>query len=315
MPSIDRFDWLETYVAVANLESFSRAANYLHCSQSRVSIHISQLEKSVGHQLIDRSKYPISLTGPGRVFLKHARQIMESLTLATDEMEQLSDTIQGHLIIGTVPSISAMFLPQLLNVMKKTFPYIRIDISERTTEKLLTNLLDGSVDIAIRCDNVLTGTQSSSVSPLWGEPIVAVFPSDHQLAQTREPLNATELNQFEVGTTGAPGIGIDPDMRKQFDQWGVHSLANNYFTEQPQTLLNMAKVGIVVPVINLLAFNSCNTNGLTYRVINDDLVARRVFLQWNPAKPFSAAVQACVDEIHSLPLPQGTVPITLDLLG
>lgn len=306
---VDRLNWLETFISVADLRSFSRAATALHCSQSRVSVHISELEKAVGHQLINRSQQPIELTEAGALFLGHARQIITSMVGAVAELDQLDEKVRGRFTIGTVPSISAMFLPQVLQEMKTLHPEVRVDITERTTEELLGNLLDGTVDIAIRCDSATSTNESSSVDPLWGEPIIAVFPSDHPLARASESIGPEELNRYELGTTGAPGAGIDPDMRSRFDRWGITSTQANYFTEQPQTLMNMAKVGIVVAVINLLAFESCETEGLEYRVIDDEHAARRVFLQWNPARPFAAAVSAFIDVVYAVPKPQSTVPI------
>ncbi|WP_164719883.1 LysR family transcriptional regulator [Flaviflexus ciconiae] len=310
MAAIDRIDWLETFIAVSDFQSFSRAAHSLHCSQSRVSVHIAELEKAVRHKLVNRSCNPIELTEAGIVFLDHARRAIKNLNEAIDEMDQLNLEVRGHFTIGTVPSISAMFLPQVLRALKDKYPRIRVDITERTTDVLLDNLLDGVVDLAIRVDSATTSTESSSIEPLWGEPILAVFPKDHPLAATKGSIHPDELNQFEVGTTGAPGIGIDRDMRSRFDMWGVSGPRSNYFTEQPQTLFNMAKAGILIPIINLLAYESCDHRGLTYRVINDELAARRVFLQWNPARPFNAAMQAFIDIVYETQLPDGTVPIT-----
>ena len=310
MSKLHRTDWLETFVAVADHLSFSRAAYSLHCSQSRVSVHVSELEKIVGHRLIDRSRHPIELTDAGVIFLDHARRIIRDIDSAVAELEQLNDTVRGRFTVGTVPSISAMFLPHVLRRMKELHPLVRVDVTERTTEELLGNLLDGTVDIAIRCDSSVSASEGSSVEPLWGEPIVAVFPIDHLMAGTTASVRPDELNKYELGTTGAPGIGIDTDMRSRFERWGIEAPQANYFTEQPQTLLNMAKAGILTPVINLLAFESCNNEGLVYRVINDELAARRVFLQWNPARAFTPAVSAFIDVMYSLPKPHGTVPIT-----
>ncbi|MBM9433651.1 LysR family transcriptional regulator [Flaviflexus equikiangi] len=310
MARIDRVDWLETFISVADLQSFSRASAALRCSQSRVSVHIAELEKSLGHRLIDRSRYPVVLTEAGVTFLEHARQIVKSLAWAMTELDQLDGTSRGHLTVGTVPSISAMFLPHVLRDLKDLHPGVRVDITERTTQELLGNLLDGTVDIAIRCDSMISANESSSVEPMWGEPIVAVFPASHPLAAARGSISPEELNHFELGTTGAPNVGIDPDMRARFDRWGITAAQARYFTEQPQTLLNLAKVGVLVPVINILAYDSCDHSGLAYRVVNDELAARRVFLQWNPARPFTPAINAFLDVMRSVPHPRGTVPIT-----
>lgn len=310
MTKVDRIEWIEAFVAVADLGSFSRAAEYLHRSQSRISIYVANLEHSLGHQLIDRSRQPARPTDAGLTFLDHARRILFEISKGVDELDEAAGTIRGQFVLGALPSISALFVPEALRRMKLFHPEVNIYIMERTTGELLDHLLDDTINLALRCTSEPIFRDTKASIPLWGEPIIAVFPQGHPNANGREDIGPEELSMFEIGTTGSPGIGIDPDMSTRLDSWGIASPRSRYHTEQPQTLVNMAKAGLVVPVINLLAYLSCDHSGLTYRVVAGDRSARIVGLYWNPSRPKTAAMQAFIDTVLAMPIPEGTIKVS-----
>lgn len=310
MARVDRIDWIEAFVAVHDWGSFSQAATHLHRSQSRVSVHVASLEKALGHTLFNRSRYPVTLTHAGREFLPRARAVLSELQSGTHALDSIDDVVRGHFVLGSLPSISAMFIPEVLRRMELFHPEVTIDIRERTTGELLKKLLDESIDVALRCSSDPHEPAVKAMIPLWTEPIVAVFPENHPLASTDESISPDDLSRFEIGTTGVPGRGIDPDMASRLDYWKLRAPRSSYHTEQPQTLLNMAKAGLMVPIINLLAYNSCEHTGLSFRVINGDQKARTVGLYWNPARPHSPAVKAFIRVVKAAPVPNGAIPIS-----
>jgi len=91
------FRQLETFIEVANLKSFSRAAEKLYITQPTVTNHIQNLEKELGTILINRSGKNISLTEAGDLLYKYAINIVNSCEMAKFDLAAHKGRIQGHL--------------------------------------------------------------------------------------------------------------------------------------------------------------------------------------------------------------------------
>lgn len=305
MAKIDRLDWLQSFVTVADVSSFSRAAQLLHLSQSRVSVHVASLEKALGHTLIDRSTIPCQLTQSGEKFYAYARDILGTLSEAITLLDSSKSLLTGSVVIGTIPSISATFFPEVLRMLRIDEPYIAVSLMERTSSQLLENLISGEVDVVVRSSLGSENTKGDHTLKLWWEPYIAVFRDDDPGKPDTRTISPAELEKFEIGMTGAPGVVVDPELRVALDAWRIDPSQTNLRTEQPQTLLNMCKAGLTTPVINLLAFLSCDHSGLEYFPIDGGLW-REVAVSWNPAKRRTAEINKTISAITSAPIPRGT---------
>ncbi|MGJ9463905.1 LysR family transcriptional regulator substrate-binding protein [Actinotignum sp. GS-2025e] len=139
---------------------------------------------------------------------------------------------------------------------------------------------------------------------LWWEPYVAVVRQNSPDFQGVEVVTPGDLAEVTLGLTGAPGLSIDPEMRAAFDLWELEPRIADFRTEQPQTLLNMCKAGLLTPVINLLAFRSCDHEGLRAIAIAGDY-GREVSVVANTAVPLTPISQYVRDLILAIPLPAG----------
>jgi DNA-binding transcriptional LysR family regulator len=88
-------DWLETLLAVVDRGAFTAASEQLHRSQSRVSAHIAALERDLGVRLIDRTRRPATLTAAGKVFTRHAREIVVGVGSARSAVGAVRGLDQG----------------------------------------------------------------------------------------------------------------------------------------------------------------------------------------------------------------------------
>ena len=118
---------LTTFLKVAETQSFTQAAALLGYSQSAVTIQIRQLEKELQVQLFDRIGKQVSLTDKGRQLMVYANTIIEAAeqasSLGLDDSEP-----EGILRLGTVDSLAATILPDLLSQLHLQYPKIRSEI-------------------------------------------------------------------------------------------------------------------------------------------------------------------------------------------
>ena len=113
---------LEYLVAVVEEASFTRAAARLHVAQPGVSAQIRQLERELGHALLDRSTRTVQLTEAGAAVLPHARAALQAVANARVAIDELVGLLRGHVSVGTVAARGPVDLPGWLADFHRDHP-------------------------------------------------------------------------------------------------------------------------------------------------------------------------------------------------
>lgn len=143
---------LETFIAVVEYGSFSRAAEILGYTQSTVTVHIKQLEDELGVLLFDRIGKKVLLTNEGK-------QLFGSADMITGEVSKIKEKIargdepSGTLRIGTIPSISVSIFPTLIHRVHEHFPKINIRLVVKEIDTILDMLAHNRIDVAYGLKN------------------------------------------------------------------------------------------------------------------------------------------------------------------
>lgn len=119
------FRQLNTFITVANLSSFTRAADILGYTQPTVTSQIQLLEIELGVRLFERIRKNISLTYEGEKFLVYARQIIELCKEAKNTMKEYTIP-KGVITIGALESLCTTRVHSLLKEFHYKFPDIEI---------------------------------------------------------------------------------------------------------------------------------------------------------------------------------------------
>ncbi|MEM7686134.1 MAG: LysR family transcriptional regulator [Pseudomonadota bacterium] len=143
------FDWnqVRAFLATAEEGSFSAAARALRSTQPTIGRQISELERSLGVTLFERSVRGPSLTDAGRDLLDHVRAMGEAATLISMAAEGQSQQVSGEVAVTATDLLSATVLPKLLAPLRETAPGIRVRIVASNETQ---NLTQREADIAIR---------------------------------------------------------------------------------------------------------------------------------------------------------------------
>ena len=115
---------LETFVEVASLKSFSKAARKLFLTQPTITNHIQNLEKELGTVVINRHGKTISLTEAGNVLCEYALNIINLRNTAYYKLSDYKGRIQGTLEISSSSIPKQYILPSILQSFIKVFSYI-----------------------------------------------------------------------------------------------------------------------------------------------------------------------------------------------
>ena len=140
---------LRYFDALARQRHFGRAAEVSAISQPALSLQMKELEDILGAPLVERGARQIGLTPLGEEFALRARDVLR----AVDELGALarasSGPLAGRLRLGVIPTVAPYLLPRLMRVMSGSFPEIDLRPREAVTPKLLRDLHEGRLDLAI----------------------------------------------------------------------------------------------------------------------------------------------------------------------
>jgi DNA-binding transcriptional LysR family regulator len=176
---------INAFLAVAELESFSLAAERLHITQPAVSKRIGQLENNLRVELFDRIGKRSILTPNGKAFKPHAERILQELQSYRSSLSQQQLTPSGSLSFATSHHIGLHRLPQVLRDFKIQYPQVDLDLHFMDSEDACAAIANNELELAIvtlpeDADDTLV------CEAVWIDDLVVVMAADHQLASLRE---------------------------------------------------------------------------------------------------------------------------------
>ena len=143
------FDWLETFLAVADRGGFTAASESVHRSQSRVSAHIAALERDLSAQLVDRTRRPARLTPAGEVLAAHAREIVAGVGSARSAVGALRNGHPEPVTILTTPCAGVALFPHVIAELVARQPGVRVTLMERDRHDVERRLLGADSALAV----------------------------------------------------------------------------------------------------------------------------------------------------------------------
>ena len=138
---------LETFLAVEQTGSFTRAAARLGIRQPTVSQHISRLEKQVGRTLVLRDTHSVSLTADGEAMTGFARNILSAFDQAAAYFS--GSRPRGRLRIGLSDDLALTRLPQILRDFRRENPLVDFDLTVDQSGLLHQRLEGDKLDVFI----------------------------------------------------------------------------------------------------------------------------------------------------------------------
>jgi DNA-binding transcriptional LysR family regulator len=269
--------------AVAEEESFGRAARRLGYTQSAVSQQIAQLEKVVGAKLVERPGGPraVSLTDAGRLLLRHADAIVARLAAAQADMAALQAGEAGPLRVGILQSVGARLLPGLIRRFKQEFPRVSVQVVEGNTPGELLPLVEsGELDFTFAELPLQEGP--FDWVELLRDPYVLLVSAGSHLA-TREA--APPLREL----TGLPMIGWRTD--RGHDIPGVEYA---FRSDDNGTVLGLVEADLGVAVAPRLVLRP-DRDGIVALPFGARLRPRVLGLAWHKERYRSPAAERFVE--------------------
>ena len=174
---------LTTFVQVAELCSFTRAAENLGYSQSTVSFQIKQLENELGVQLFERIGHTVQLTDDGRDALAYAQEICR-ISLEMAQSPERRNQVQGLVRIAMSDSMCSYLMEKSYTQFHRAYPDIAVKVITAGTTEMYRMLEHNEVDVVCTLDNHLYNT-SYVIACEQKENVHFVCAADHPLAHKK----------------------------------------------------------------------------------------------------------------------------------
>jgi LysR family hydrogen peroxide-inducible transcriptional activator len=140
---------LKYFDAVARTGHFGRAARQCAVSQPALSMQVQELEKALGIQLLERGPRGVMLTERGREIARRAARVLADVRDLGDYAAHQDRLLTGALRFGVIPSVAPYLLPPLLPRLREQYPDLELHIRETQTHQLVTELVDGALDLLL----------------------------------------------------------------------------------------------------------------------------------------------------------------------
>ncbi|MGY5255018.1 LysR family transcriptional regulator [Sphingobacterium spiritivorum] len=152
---------LHYFAILAEELHFGKAAERLFISQPPLSRQIKDLEEELGVVLFERNNKRVNLTPAGAYFLKETQDILRLLDNAKIKARQIQDAVSGTFRLGYISSTPKALLARLLKMVKERYPYLHVCLYETATQKQLTALENGKLDLGIVRTPILSNQLST----------------------------------------------------------------------------------------------------------------------------------------------------------
>src|SRR3954464_4769292 len=177
------FDQLETFLEVARHFSFSRAAEKRFRTQPAISSQIRALEEEIGAKLFDRSGGKVSMTAPGKAFLKYAEDALEQRRAALASVAEMERIPRGEIVVAANEATRLHILPEVFAEFKKQYPKVAVSILRSESTRILESIVDNTADFGIVAMPI--NDPRLTVVLLHRDELVIIAPARHALAKKK----------------------------------------------------------------------------------------------------------------------------------
>jgi LysR family carnitine catabolism transcriptional activator len=283
---------LRAFAGVAQLGSFTRAANALHATQPALSAQINDLEEMLGVRLFDRSTRSVTITQAGRELLPTVEKLLGDLRLIVTHARDVAQKNVGRIVIAALPSVSSTLLPQAVAQFRARFPGITIVLRDALAERVVEMVREDVADFG------LTGAPGNDpqmeFTSLATDRMVAVLPRDHPLAGKRR------LKLADLLATPLILMNRDSSVRRIVDQASAaigHIATPEYEPEFMATAIGMVRAGLGATLLPSSALEITAASDLVVHPLDERALTRQLGVLRKRQRAYSPAAAAFVAEL------------------
>jgi DNA-binding transcriptional LysR family regulator len=289
---------LEVFAKVAELGSFSRAAEALFLTQPTISEHIRALELEIGLPLLDRLGRGATPTPAGRLLLDYARRMLTLAAEARQALDHFQGRMSGTLVVGGSTIPGEYVLPALIGQFKAKFPDIAITLRVASSRQVSEWVDEGRVEIGVV--GAQPGLRTLIARELMSDELVVVVPAGHPWAG-RKTVGLVDVRS-EPLIVREPGSGSREALERALREAGTDLDAFRVAGEigSTQAVKQAVRAGVGITIISKRAVvDECRAGLVSCVKVRDLRVARSFYLVTHRERTRSPLAEAFVAFVES----------------
>jgi len=292
------FRRLEVFAKVAELRSFSRAAEALGLTQPTVSEHVRALEDELGAPLLDRLGRGAAPTRAGSLLLGYARRMLALSREARQALDQFQGRLSGELVVGGSTIPGEYLLPALIGRFKTLFPDISVCLLIGSSRQVTEWIEDGRAEVGVV--GARPSPKSLVARELQADELVLVVPPAHAWAGKTEVMLA-EL-KAEPLLVRERGSGSREALERALAEVNAALSGFRIAGEigSTQAIKQAVRAGVGLALVSKRAVeDECRANLLHCLKVKDLRVSRAFYLVTHRDRSRSPLAQAFVELVES----------------
>lgn len=281
---------LEAFLALADLQSFTRAAARCHLSPSAFSARISSLEHALGTRLFDRTTRSVDLTQAGQMFQDAARRLHVDFTDVVENFREHKNRTTGRVAVAALPSTASAWLPDVFAKFHADHPGIKLTLHDVVSNDCIALVRSGSVDFAVASHPAAGEDMDADL--LSEDRFCLVCSATHPLAQLANP-KVKDLASYDfIHLTRNSSV-------RQHLEAAFHPLQMRTVLqlEHLATVAGMVQAGLGITVVPELTLFQFTRPGLVVRPLKLKGLSRSIYLVRRRTKGLSFAAAALYDRM------------------
>ena len=244
MTDLPNLQQVRSLIAVADTESFTKAAERLGVTQSAVSHSIRALETQLDSKLVERAGKRVALSQNGTILLRRFRAAVEQLEKAREDLALLKRWGQGRLRVGATHTLCTYLLPTVMQEFRQLYPRCEIHIESGDTSELIELLDQSEIDLVFG----MGGREPAwtRFDGIFEDELVFIVSPDHPWAkQGNLEMEEVEKESFLVYARASETYRF---LKSTFEEAGFR-LRPSLSLGDMGAIKEMAKVGVGVGIV------------------------------------------------------------------
>lgn len=249
---------LKIFHTVAQVKSFTKAAEILGLTQPAITFQMKNLEEEFRTRFFNRDQNRITLTETGKILCRYAEKILSEYEGANIEIAEVTGVLGGEIRIGVASLLGKYLLPKLIGMFKQKYPSIKIVMLVGDSAELIQKIQEHTVDLIIVSEPV--SLKNFIVKPFIDDEIVVIVHPEHKWAMR----DHIEIEDF----LSEPFIAREPGS-------GLREVYKNFLGSRNIGLKNL---NVVMTLGSSEALKSAVESGVGYSIISNMAVKREMEL-------------------------------------